>query len=462
LQIRRGKKLACLSVLSMPIWGVSPKIVRADELMITHWRHASGVLVVLLSGVSALSVSANGFLLADQDAFATARGGAFVATADNASAVYYNPAGITQLEGYNFRGGLYGLYYDPTFSPPSSAANSGSTYHIEHQWAAAPQFFATYTPTDWPLSFGLGLYSPYGGDISWPQDTGFRSVALNGSLTYETINPVVALKLAPGLSIAGGVMVNYANLDMEQGLLASEMPTNFFRFKGDGWSAGYNLGLRWQPHQKVSLGATFRSTATVRLDGHTEFEQYPLRRLGLYPATNSVAHEDLTFPLNVVVGISYRPTPKWNLEFNADYTDWSSFGTNNLYQQNPPPRSGIKTNTPVILNWQGSWIYSFGVTRYFDNGWHVSAGYAYDENSVPNAYYTPLAADLDRHLFSIGVGLRGKRFDLDLAYQFGYGPAHTVTGSQPSSTVTQISGQRADGTYDFISHAIMLTVGLHF
>jgi long-chain fatty acid transport protein len=443
----------------MPIWGVS-LIIRADELLIMHRRHTSGVLVVLLSGVSTLSVSGNGFRLDDQDAFATARGGAFVATADNASAVYYNPAGITQLEGYNFRGGLYGLYYDPTFTPP--APRNTNTFHIENRWAAVPQFFATYTPDDWPVSFGLGVYSPYGGNIGWPQNTGFRSVALNGSLTYETINPVVALKLAPGLSIAAGVMVNYADMETEQGLLASEMPTNFFRFGGNGWSVGYNLGVLWQPHEKISLGATFRSTATVRLNGHTEFEQYPLRRLGLYPATNSVAHEDFTFPLNMVVGISYRPTPKWNLEFDADYTDWSSFGIMNLYQQNPPRGSGIRTNTPVILKWQPSWIYEFGVTRYFDKGWHVSAGYAYDENSVPNAYYSPLAADLDRHLFSVGVGLRGKRFDLDVAYQLGYGPAHTVTGSKPSSTVTQISGQRADGTYDFISHAVMLTVGMHF
>ena len=128
------------------------------------------------AGASAWSVSANGFRLGGQDAFATARGGAFVATADNASAVYYNPAGITQLEGFNFRGGLYGIYYDPTFTPPPP--RDTNTFHIKNQWAAVPQFFATYTPKDWPLSFGLGVYAPYGGNMSWPQDTGFRTVAI--------------------------------------------------------------------------------------------------------------------------------------------------------------------------------------------------------------------------------------------------------------------------------------------
>jgi long-chain fatty acid transport protein len=102
-------------------------------------------------------------------------------------------------------------------------------------------------------------------------------------------------------------------------------------------------------------------------------------------------------------------------------------------------------------------LYEFGVTRYFDNGWHVSAGYVYNENSVPDAHYTPLAADLDRHFFSIGTGHKGKVFDFDVAYQFCYGPDRTVTGSMPSA-----AGQTADGTYGFISHAVLLTVGMHF
>ena len=37
--------------------------------------------------------------------------------------------------------------------------------------------------------------------------------------------------------------------------------------------------------------------------------------------------------MTAVFGISYRPTPKWNLEFDADYNDWGSFGTVTLYQQ---------------------------------------------------------------------------------------------------------------------------------
>jgi long-chain fatty acid transport protein len=93
----------------------------------------------------------------------------------------------------------------------------------------------------------------------------------------------------------------------------------------------------------------------------------------------------------------------------------------------------------------------------------MSAGYAFNENSVPNAYYTPLASDMDRHFFSVGIGHDGKRFDLDLAYQFGYGPSHTVTGSTPSTPLGQsVSTSPANGTYRFISNALILTLGMHF
>lgn len=420
-------------------------------------RVALGILMGVIAGLSAREASANGFRLADQDAFATARGEAFVATADNASAIYYNPAGLTRLQGNNVRAGIYGIYLDPTFTPPPPG--NTNTFHIKNKFAAVPQFFYAFAPRDLPWSFGLGVYSPYGLGVSWPQDTGFRAVAIEGSLVYVRLNPAVALKLAPGLSIGAGVMVDYANISLEQGLLASRLPfTNFFRFKGDGWGLGYNLGLLWQPHRKISFGATFRSSTTITMKGRTEFEQQPLP--GLFPATHRSAEADFHFPLTAVFGVSVRPTSKWNLEFDADYTDWSSLGTVTI-RQAPPPWP-VQKNVPVKLEWQPSWLYEFGATRYFDGGWHVSAGYVYNQNSVPDTYYSPLAADLDRHFFSAGAGYRGRTFSFDFAYQFGYGPARTVSGSTPSSTPGQFAGQTADGTYDFISHAVMVTVGIHF
>ncbi len=420
----------------------------------------AGLLAVLAWNVSALKVSANGFGLPDQDAFATARGEAFVATADNASAIYYNPAGITQLTNSNFRGGVYGVYFQPSYTPPNSAPNHGHTYDSSDNFAAIPQFFFTYRTKNSPFSFGLGVYAPYGGNMSWPQDTGFRSVALSGSLKYITINPVVALKILPSLSLGGGVMVNYAKLSLYQGLLPTATPkTNFFNFRGDGWSAGYNVGLLWQPVEIISFGATFRSSANMHFQGNTDFQLQPRP---YYNRAQREAAAEFTFPLTTVVGVSYRPTPKWNLEVDANYTGWNSFGTTSIEQSPPPVKNPFQQNIPVKLGWQDSWMYEFGVTRYFDHGWHVSGGYVFNENSVPNKYYTPLAADMDRDFFSLGAGHKGRTFDFDVAYQFGYGPTHTVTGSTPSTTPGSDAGQSADGKYGFNSQAVIVSVGMHF
>ena len=441
----------------MRIYGVR-SVVGTHKSVMMNRHNILRLLTLMISGAMALKASANGFRLPDQDAFATARGEAFVATADNPSAIYYNPAGITQLEGNDIRGGLYGIYLDPSYS---SAAKHGHTYHGSDNLAAVPQMFYTYTATESAGEFWLGHLCAFRRQHELAAEHGFpRQWPSSGSLKYITINPVVAVKLLPSLSMGGGAMVNYGNINMYQGLAPlSPRGVNYFNFTGDGWSVGYNAGILWQPIDQISFGATFRSSASLNFQGNTDFELNP----GAYntPAQRD-ASASFTFPLTTVLGVSYRPTPKWNIEFDANYTDWSSFDTVTIEQSPPPVTNPFHQNIPVNLGWQASWMYEFGMTRYFDNGWHVSAGYVFNENSVPDTYYTPLAADMDRHFFSIGTGYKGKQFDFDITYQFGYGPTHTVTGSTPSSTPGQFAGETADGKYDFISHAVSVSAGWHF
>ena len=416
-----------------------------------------------MTGLAAWHVSANGLRVTSQDAFATARGDAFAATADNPSAIYYNPAGITQLDGTQLRAGLYSIYLEPAFRAPDSTPthfvpNSGHTYDIEKHFAAIPQLFVTHTITNTPVSLGLGIYAPYGGSISWPDDTGFRAVATKGSVTYLRFNPVVAIKLTDTFSIAGGLMMDHARVHLEQGLRPFAAPVNYFRFVGEGWAIGANVGVLFQPSEQFSFGATFRSRTDFSLDGTTTLEQDPFIR-----ETHIGASTSMEFPTTYAFGASYRPTPKWNVEVDADYTDWSAFNTINIHQNSaPPPPLQNDVNVPVNFGWQNSWNVSAGCTRYFDSGWHISGGLTYSENSVPDTYYTPLAADLDRYFFDFGVGRNGKHVDFDVTYQFGYGPWHSVTGSKPSSTPGITAGENGDGYYSFISHAIMVSATLHF
>jgi long-chain fatty acid transport protein len=404
-------------------------------------------LAAIASGMSAMKASAGGFQIPDQDAFATARGEAFVATADNASAIYYNPAGITQLDGHNFRAGFYGISLQPSFT--QSQAAGGKTFDNQSAFATVPQFFYACKPEQLPVAFGLGIYCPFGLSLKWPQDTGFRTIGTESALTYVRINPVVAFELAPNFSIGGGLTVNYAHIKLGQGLFPVENGDEF-QFTGSGWAVGYNLGALWQPHEKISLGLSFRSATTIQMDGSTEVTLPPF-----LPTTKQDAQTEIKFPWGIVSGISYRPTPKWNIEFDADYTDWSTIQT--LVIQQAAPIFPLPQNVSETMDWEHSWLYEFGATRYFENGWHVSAGYALNQNAVPNAHYTPLVADQDKHFLSVGGGFKGKTLEFDVAYQFGYGPTRTVSGSAPS-----LLGQTADGKYEFISHAVLLTAGLHF
>src|SRR5438128_93761 len=99
----------------------------------------------VLAGSTA-QLFARGFRLPDQDAFATARGEAFVATADTPAAVYYNPAVITQLSGNNFRGGIYGILLEPTFKSPS-----GREFDNQDPLHAVPQIFFTHSSENLPI-----------------------------------------------------------------------------------------------------------------------------------------------------------------------------------------------------------------------------------------------------------------------------------------------------------------------
>lgn len=412
----------------------------------------SGSLAVCLLGMAS-TLGATGFRLPDQDAFATGRGEAFAATADNPSAIYYNPAGITQIQGHSFRAGIYAIDLEPTYQ-----SGAGASFRNRDPLHAAPQLFYVFSPEKFPLSFGLGVYAPFGLGIKWAHDTGFRTVGTEASVASTTISPTVAWKITDTLSIGAGFTANYADIDLRQGILWPAQGFDEFRFKGNGWDVGYNVGVLWKACEQFSFGGTFRSGTKIGVKGHTDARNevaIPFPAVPTFSQRTS-AKADFDFPLTFAVGVSYRPSPKWNLEFNADYTGWDALKTVTIRQAAPVPPL-FPQNVPVAFNWQSSWYYEFGVTRYFDNGWHVSGGYIFNENSVPDATYQPLVADLDRHFLSVGVGRKGKRVDFDLAYQFGYGPTRTVTGSAPSP-----AGQSADGRYSFISHAVFATVGLHF
>ncbi len=385
-------------------------------------------LAALLSGPE--SVRAVGFRLPNQDPEAIARGNAYVATADNPSAIYYNPAGITQLGSNQMRAGIYVISADTEYTSPTGAkAETGTTPQ------AVPQLYYTHSFEKAPVSVGLGVYAPFGLGLRWRDNPQFNTIANNGKLVYATVSPVVAWQVHPKFSIAAGPTISYADVDLES-------PS--FKFRGNDVAPGAKAGLLWQPVPQLSFGASYQSATDLEFSGHSRNSlpgPFGLSRVG----TTAEAH----IPQFAVVGVSYRPTPDWNFEFDLDWTDWDSFNTITFKRDD-----GV--SLPFPFKYESSFMYEFGVTRQLGKGWYGSLGYIYSENSAPDSTYNPLVNDDNLHLGSVGFGRHGKRWDWSVAYHFAYNGTRTVSGSQSAL------GPVADGKYETFNHAVNVAATFKF
>ena len=407
------------------------------------------LLVLLTAALGCGPAYGLGFRIPDQSAAASARGNAFVATADDPSAVYYNPAGITQLQATSYLINGYGIDIN-------ARVNLDEPGHKDFDNKYDPQGFPTTFSTlrigNTPLWFGFGTYLPFGLKNRYADDVPFRNLAKEGNIQYTTYNPVIALQATKTLSLAAGLTVNYARAELVRGVIA---PGDEFRFEGDNFAFGFNLGVLWQPTPKHSFGATYTSQTTVDFDGYThlyypdQHVQVPVAPGVVIPVTvpgvdkRQLAKARVDFPQHVTAGYSFRPTPKWNFEADVDWTDWETLDTVYIRQQD-----GTKLGVP--FNYRSSFLFEFGATRYF-GPWHVSAGYIFSQRSVPNEQFNASVPDSDRHVFSLGIGRKYDHLSWDIAYQYIWGPERNIE-----------QGTIFDGNYRFEAHALSVSLGYHF
>jgi long-chain fatty acid transport protein len=403
-----------------------------------HWRFNSVgwsfFLGLSFSLLIPYNLDAGAFRLPNQDPEAIARGDAFVATADNPSAIYYNPAGITQLEGQNFSVGLYMISPGEEYKSPS-----GVTAKANSDFEPVPQFYYVISFTNLPISVGLGMYAPYGLSLDWGNNTPFKTVAESGSLLYLSFNPVIAWKINHTLSIGIGPTINYSQAAFKRAI--GLLPGDQFKLEGDGIDYGFNAGILWQPHPQWSFGVNYRSATEINYRGTSSTTPNP----PLPASTSSSAA--IKFPQFVVGGISFRPTTNWNCEFDVDWADWGSL--KQILIQNT-----AFGNVPLNLNYRSSFMYEFGVTRQLGKGYFASVGYIYNENSSPDTDFNPLIPDADLQLGSVGFGHHGKRWGWAIAYHFGFNGGRTVQNDTANPS--------AKGTYKTFNNAFDVAATFKF
>ncbi len=392
------------------------------------WR---GVLVVLAAGLGCGDARAVAFRVPNQDARAVARGNAFTATADNPSAVYYNPAGLSFLEGTSWRASAYPIWLEVEHEAPG-----GGRVRTRDRLQGVAQLYVASASEQRPWAWGLGLYTPYGLGVLWPDEVPFRALGSKAELLYLALNPVVSWRPTSTLALAAGVSGDWGKVTLRQGL--GPGPADQLSFSGTDFNLSATAGVMWRPWPQHSFGVAWRGPGGMTFDGEADFALGGAR-------FRQDATWEVDLPQHVMGGWSFRPTPAWNIEVNVNWTDWDVVDTATLRL----PDGAV----PVAFDWRSGFMYAVGLTHTRPSGLALSAGYWYGEETIPDARYKPIVPDVALHVVSAGLGWRWGAWDLEAVYQVGIGPPRTVVGSE---------GGLADGRYTYLSHALSLAAGRKF
>ena len=395
--------------------------------MKNHILKTNLVAIAILTGSALInSVWALGFRNPDQDARATGQGEAFVAQADDASAIYYNPAGLAQFSGTEVTSGAY---FDFAGSKFNGAIYNTSTSFL-------PQFYLAtdFGKTNSPWRVGLGFNVPFGSAANLNATGPMSYLVTKSSLAVYNIAPSVAYRFNDHFSLGVDLNVYHGDTMSEQAV----WPPSVKHFQGDGNAVGATVGALYKFNEQHTIGVVYRSPFTIDFAGFAS--QQPTY-------SSSSAHAAINFPQSVAIGYAYRPVAKLKLEVDVEWTNWDPLNTVQLYADN----SALNTSEPY--NWKDSWFYEFGAQYNLDEHWTARAGYIFSENSVPDNTYSPALPDGNRHVLSAGLGYQLKWIQIDITYQYSITETRNVTGSNFGL---------ADGRWNSSGHALCATSTLRF
>ena len=448
------------------------------------------LLVAALAGAGLVGqASAAGFALIEQNAsgLGNAYSGA-AAVAEDASTIFFNPAGMTRLPGLQAVGAVTAVKPSTKFGfsgnqpctqatatsagvlPPlisNGCTNSGGD---AGDWGFPLSAYLSWQATP-DLWLGLGISAPFGLKTEWDSDWAGRFHAIKSDVKTVNINPSIAWKINEMFSIGGGVSAMYIDAELSNSVDYSAIATTLpggaganltalatpgvcpgavtgvsplvgggsncegvATVKANDWSWGWNLGamINFTPNTRVGL--TYRSTVKQNLSGDVSFGNRPNTAAFAAAVPNSGANATVKLPDSFSVAVAHS-MDRW--QFLADYT-WTGWDTiQNLSIYRSGSTSCCLTNT--ALNFKNSWRAGLGVNYQLNAEWKLRGGVAYDTTPVQDQYRTPRLPDQDRTWLSIGAQWA---FSKQGALDFGYAYLFVKDGSSnlPSVDTNQPSG----------------------
>lgn len=381
------------------------------------------------------------------------------AAAEDASTLYYNPAGMTYLsEGHNisfattllnrstrFTDEGTGGYLNNPGSPPFYATglgkevggNGGNGGGLR----AVPAFYYSYAlAPQWRL--GLAVNPTFADETEYDKDFAGRYSGLRTKIRIVNVNPSIAYKVNDALSVAFGI--NYAKADVEfnQAVPRAGQPDGSGALKGDATGWGFNLGAMYQITNDTRVGLSYRSTIKFNLEGDKNQTGQATRDI----------YADLTTPDTASLAVRHQFNDKWAILADYTWTGWSK-----LQKLEPVYSDGSRAVAPLRYNFKDTYRIGLGSTYQLNNQWMLRMGVAFDKGAVPdNESRTMTVPDQDRTWLSLGAKWKiTPQASLDIGYAHIFVKdaytARKVYSSAAETTVVQTIRGKFETSVDYLS-----------
>ncbi len=310
------------------------------------WKMLSVLLILLFTASTSFAA---GFRLPEAGAKAMGMGFAFTAQADDPSAIYFNPAGLTQLKGQNVMLGLTyvkenGAEYNGT-TPVDDFQTGFTTRKSETQKTLnfyIPNAYYTNTNAKTGFSYGVGIFTPFG--LGQEYDNGnndsiFRNQITKIDLKTIVVNPTIAFKVNDVLSLGLGIDYMWGQAKLAKTPWAPTLGGNLYNLdmKADGDAWGYNFGVLVKATENLRIGANYRSPFTLTLkDGDVNLANINTTGapalggasvsqafFGGKTSFGTNGNATLYLPATFALGASYT-MGRLTMNADADWTFWHS------------------------------------------------------------------------------------------------------------------------------------------
>lgn len=414
-------------------------------------------LIIIVFTISS-HIWANGFkILGIKGTKATSMGEAFVAQADDPSAVAFNPAGLTQLQGTQVQENytLVNMYTEHT-------SLTGIKTDINDEWQLVPAFYLTSDFGQEKWGFGLGITTPAGISTSWAEDSFARYVNTFSELIIIDFNLAAAYQVNDQLSVGVGGSYYYSEVTLrnkvDYGLLAG-LPGAFdgnSRLYAKGNSFGWNIGAIYKFNEKHRLGVSYKSEFEIDFDnGKLQLTNNPAFT-GLPSDLAVEASTKLDIPSVLVVGYEFKPSDQLKFEVDLDWTFWET-----LNEVEVDINSIFLSDIMFAYNYRNTMAIKFGSEYWVNDNLAVRGGYIFNPKAVPEESFTPSLPESTDHFFTMGVGwFISDHWTLDTGAQFIYIEDRDIDNNVNMNELT--SGSSIDGLYQSFSLGFMATLTYKF